>query len=66
MALFGFFVNRAFNKQDEHDTRIRNLEASVATKEDIDGVYSRLNTLGDQMNSQHQTILHTLLKGPKG
>lgn len=45
----------------DHAGRLAALESHVATRDDIEGVYSRLNKMADDMNGQHAKILELLL-----
>jgi hypothetical protein len=46
----------------EHEGRLIALESHVATRDDIEGVYSRLNKMGDTMTEQHGKIMDYLIK----
>lgn len=47
---------------DDHNGRLSALESHVATRDDIEGVYSRLNKMGDTMTEQHGKILELLIR----
>jgi hypothetical protein len=47
---------------DDLSARVRMLETNVATRQDIEGVYERLNSLGDTMTEQNTRVLELLVR----
>lgn len=45
---------------EDHSLRLRQLEASFATRADIERLHTHINTLTERMNTQHVQILNAL------
>lgn len=65
-AMFAWSAKRNVTHLDEthknHDTRLQTLEKDRVTRSDVTEISERLNTINDNMNSQHAKILELLIK----
>ncbi|MGH2902164.1 MAG: hypothetical protein ACRDK7_01000 [Solirubrobacteraceae bacterium] len=62
VVTLGMFILRVHWKRTEnHDERLRMLEANHVTKDDVTGIHQRIDGLGEQITRQHTELLKTLI-----
>lgn len=61
LAIIGVVLREHWKKTLSHDERLRVLETSSATREDINRVHSRIEEMGKKLDSQHHATMQTLL-----
>jgi hypothetical protein len=62
IAVWGFFFNRFFKKQDNFDKRLSELEAKSATHTDLQRLEKKIEDQGAEINTQLSDIYKLLIQ----
>jgi hypothetical protein len=62
IAVWGFFFNRFFKKQDDFDKRLSELEAKSATHTDLHQLHKKIESQGTEINNQLSDIYKLLIE----